>query len=74
MEIHLHFYILVLEHLGIVLFELFGNFGLVVGLELVGNFVLELVHNFVWEPKIHVMNIKYSFLYLSWFGYSFDNY
>jgi hypothetical protein len=63
MDIHLHFYILVLEHLGIVLFELSGNFELVAGLELVGNFVWELVGNFVWEPKIHSINIEY-FLFM----------
>ena len=59
MDINLHFYILVLEHLGIVPSEQFGNFELVAGLELVGNFVLELAHNFVWEPKTNVRNIKY---------------
>ena len=59
---YLHFYILVLEHLGIVPSEQFGNFELVAGLELVGNFVLELAHNFVWEPKTNVLNIKYLLL------------
>ena len=58
-ESYLHFYILVLEHLGIVPSEQFGNFELVAGLELVGNFVLELAHNFVWEPKTNVLNTKY---------------
>ena len=45
-----HLYIPVLEHLGIVLFEPFGSFETVLEVALVGNFVLELVDSFVWEP------------------------
>jgi hypothetical protein len=40
----------VLEHLGIALFEPFGSFETVLEVALVGNFVLELVDSFVWEP------------------------
>ena len=47
---NLHLDIPVLEHLGIALFELFGSFETVLEVALVGNFVLELVDSFVWEP------------------------
>ena len=49
---NLRLYIPVLEHLGIVLFELFGSFETVLEVALVDNFVLELVDSFVWEPII----------------------
>ena len=61
-ESYLHFYILVLEHLGIVLFELSGNFVAAVVAELVGNFVLVLVRSFVLEPKTHTMNSEWDVL------------
>ena len=47
---NLHLDIPVLEHLGIALFEPFGSFETVLEVALVGNFVLELVDSFVWEP------------------------
>ena len=49
---NLHLDIPVLEHLGIALFEPFGSFGTVLEVALVGNFVLELVDSFVWEPIV----------------------